>query len=474
VPVQDGVCRLCRKQAGLIAGPDNKATVDLTVAGRTGQQLFLADLRRSMRGRGPAARQPAPAPQPSVRPLPVVARRWVQDGLLTLPRDCRHTSSLDPPRDPWLLQALLREAGRLAEHDGWPTRTLEQVRRGLRMLAASHDPGEPVHASTVAAMSPHGVPTVRVLQVLDAAGDGLVIDDRPDSLTVWIEQAFAGLPARIHQELHVWVSVLRDGTPRCRAHPRTTVVTRLAAVRPFLLERTLGYATLRQVTGQDVTGWLDGRTQPANDLSALRDLFAVLKTHRLVFADPTRRIRAAGPAPTTPAALSPQTLAQLGQAARADPALRVVLALIGVQALHPNQARHLHLDHLDLPNAELDLDTGRRTLDPFTAEAITAYLNYRRQRWPGTANPHLLLTRRTAHEHGPVSASWLAGLFRGLPTTLRRLREDRILDETHATGGDPLHLTVMFGLSAKPALRYAQTVHPQLADAHQQPEPTSP
>jgi hypothetical protein len=367
-----------------------------------------------------------------------------------------------------LLQVLLAHADRLSEHDGWPARTLAQVRRGLRMLAAGHDPGEPVHASTVAAMSAHGVPTVRVLQVLAAAGDGLIIEDRPDSLAIWIDQAFAGLPPRIRQELDVWVGVLRDGTTRRRARPRATVITRLAAARPFLLERATGYATLRQVTGQDVTGWLDGRKQPASDLSALRDLFGVLKTQRLVFADPTRRIRVAGPSPTTPAPLSPQALAQLGQAARTDPALRVVLALIGVQALHPHLARHLQLDHLDLPNRALNLDTGARTLDPFTTDAITTYLDHRNQRWPNTANPHLLLTRRTAHEHGPVSSAWLAGLFHGLPTTLRQLREDRILDEARAADGDPLHLTVMFGLSAKPALRYAQTVHPHLAE---QPDP---
>ena len=44
VPVREGVCRLCRKQAALIAGPDNKVAVDYSVAAGTGQQLFFADL----------------------------------------------------------------------------------------------------------------------------------------------------------------------------------------------------------------------------------------------------------------------------------------------------------------------------------------------------------------------------------------------------------------------------------------------
>ncbi|HYS38787.1 MAG TPA: hypothetical protein VEO01_24465, partial [Pseudonocardiaceae bacterium] len=42
VPVKAGVCRLCHKQATLVAGPHNKTRVDLSVAARTGQQLFFA------------------------------------------------------------------------------------------------------------------------------------------------------------------------------------------------------------------------------------------------------------------------------------------------------------------------------------------------------------------------------------------------------------------------------------------------
>jgi hypothetical protein len=63
VPVREGVCRLCRKQATLIAGPDNKFAVDYSVAAVTGQQLFFADLPVSKRTRRAmaAARPPAPA-----------------------------------------------------------------------------------------------------------------------------------------------------------------------------------------------------------------------------------------------------------------------------------------------------------------------------------------------------------------------------------------------------------------------------
>jgi hypothetical protein len=453
---------LCRKQASLIAGPKNKTSVDLTVASWTGHQLFFADLGRSLRASRPA-RRARPSPQPEL----VAVLEWSQpacDQLLLIdpPRDCRRTSSLDPPRDPVLLELATRQAAALAELNGWPPRTLQQVRRGLRMLVSSHDPGEPIRTGTITALSPHGVPALRVIEVLTGIGEGVLLDDRPDSLSVWIDDQFRCLPSGIREELQVWIDVMRQGSPRRRPRPRRTVFTRLADVKPFLLEVAARYDTLRQVTRDDVTTWLDGRKHKANDASALRDLFRVLKAERLVFINPTYRLKVSGRSANTPESLSADVLRRLGEAAQHDPALRVLLGLIGVQALSPKQVRCLRVDHLDLSNRRFRLDETERTLDRYTAATIESYLVYRHNRWPHTTNPHLLVTRRTAHEQNPVSEYWLASRLRDLPATLRGLREDRILEEARASGGDPLHLAVMFGLTAKPALRYANTVLPGL------------
>ena len=326
------------------------------------------------------------------------------------------------------------------------------------MLASSHDPGEPIRASTVTGMSSAGVPTVRVLDVLAAAGDGIVRRDRPDSLTVWIDAQFRDLPTQIRQELQVWIDVLRQGTPRRRARPRRTTFARLAGIRPFLLETAVHYGTLRQVTPDDVTGWLDGRKHQANDASALRDLFRTLKSQRLVFTNPTDRVRVGKPNQTTPNQLTPEALQLIGQAAAQNPALRVVLALVGIHALRPKQVRLLRLEHLDLPTHRLDIGGATRTMDPFTTNAISGYLTYRHNRWPRTSNPHLLVTRRTAHDQAAVSEYWLTSLLRHLPVTLRQLREDRILEEARATEADPLHLSAMFGLGAQAGLRYTHAV----------------
>jgi hypothetical protein len=87
---------------------------------------------------------------------------------------------------------------------------------------------------------------------------------------------------------------------------------------------------------------------------------------------------------------------------------------------------------------------------------------------PRTSNPHLLVTRRTAHDQSAVSEFWLSSLLRHLPVTLRQLREDRILDEARATEADPLHLSAMFGLGADAGLRYTHAVQTE-ADSRTPP-----
>ncbi|MFF4709308.1 hypothetical protein ACWC4D_33915 [Streptomyces sp. NPDC001288] len=61
-----------------------------------------------------------------------------------------------------------------------------------------------------------------------------------------------------------------------------------------------------------------------------------------------------------------------------------------------------------------------------------------------------------------VNSAWI-GRRLGPHLTARDLRTDRILYEAHTTGGDPKHLTDLFGLSTNTALRYTGTdTHPGL------------
>jgi len=458
LPVHAGVCRPCRKQASLVAGPGSKTALDLSAAAVTGHQLWFRFGALDRAG-VTADTPPQAVPPPRLR----LVSRWTQPLLCDLARDMSGVSSLLPPLDPGLARQLLADAGRVGELRGWSPRTLSLTRCGLRMLLAVHGPGEPVKASTVRQLTARNMPFPHITGVLAAAG--MLDDDRPDSLTIWAGEQLAGLPAQIRAELDAWIGLLRYGGPRRRPRARTTIVRDISTIRAFLTGIGSRYSTLRQVTRDDITAWLagrPGRSRP-QDASTLRSMFAVLKAERLIFASPARSIHVSRRNSSVPAPLPAHLLTATAAAAKDEPSLRVAVALAGVHALLPSQIRHLRLDQVDLAGRRLDPGGLDRPLDEFTAAAISGYLAYRRQRWPLTASPYLLVTRKTAHTGEPASQFWMTRLFRGLPVTAGQLRDDRIVDEAVSGRADPLHLAAVFGFGARTGLRYAQAAR-QIAE----------
>ena len=140
LPVDAGVCRPCRKQASLIAGPGYKTALDLSVAAVTGHQLRFHFGRLARAERGPADAAAGGSTATPVR----LRSRWVQLLLCDAPRDLSRVSAQLPPIDTGLAERLHAEAARLAGLRGWSPRTLSLTRRGLRILMAVHGPGEPV------------------------------------------------------------------------------------------------------------------------------------------------------------------------------------------------------------------------------------------------------------------------------------------------------------------------------------------
>jgi hypothetical protein len=458
LPVDTGVCRPCRKQASLVAGPGNKSALNLS-AGATGHQLWFHFGRLVLSEDVPDDALPVAVPSPRmVRLRP----RWAQPLLCDVPRDLSRASAQLPPIDAGLAGRMHDEAERLAGLRGWSPRTLSLAQRGLRILMAVHGPGEPVRASTVRQLSARNMPFPHIIDIL-AAADALE-DDRPDTLTVWLDDQLAGLPAQIHAELDTWLGLLRHGGPRRRPRSRRTIVRNIHSIRTFLTETGSRYSTLRQVTRDDITTWLarrPGRSKP-QDASTLRSLFGTLKAERLIFANPARGVQISARNPSVPAPLPAHLLDTTAATARNDPALRVVVALAGVHALLPGQIRHLRLNQIDLPGRRLGPGGLDRPLDEFTAVAIRGYLGFRNQRWPATSNPFLLVTRKTAHTGKPASRFWMNRLFRGLPVTAQQLRDDRIVEEAIAGRADPLHLAAVFGFGPRTGLRYAQAAyHPK-------------
>jgi len=95
-------------------------------------------------------------------------------------------------------------------------------------------------------------------------------------------------------------------------------------------------------------------------------------------------------------------------------------------------------------------------------ERLRAYLDIRQRRWPDTANPHLFLTKHTGRRTEECSKRWI-WLTIGLDLSIAAIREDRILDEAHATGGDVRRLADLFGLSIQAGTRYTNVLsHPDL------------
>jgi hypothetical protein len=321
---------------------------------------------------------------------------------------------------------------------------------------AVHGPGELVRASTVRQLTDRNMPFPHIIGVLAAAG--MLDDDRPDTLAIWLDEQLAGLPAQIRAELDTWLGLRRHGGPRRRPRSRRTIVRDIYSIRTFLTGIGGRYSTLRQVTRDDITAWLAGRPARSRpqDASTLRSLFGILKAERLIFTNPTRGIRVGRRNPSVPAPLPPQLLTATAAAAKDNPALRVVMALAGVHALLPGQIRNLRLDQADLAGQRLDPGGLDRPLDDFTASAIRSYLDFRNQRWPATTSPYLLVTRKTAHTGQPASEFWLTKLFRGLPVTAEQLHDDRIVEEALAGRADPLHLAAVFGFGPRTGLRYAQ------------------
>ena len=106
------------------------------------------------------------------------------------------------------------------------------------------------------------------------------------------------------------------------------------------------------------------------------------------------------------------------------------------------------------------------------ASLLLAWLTHRGHRWPGTANPHLIINQQTAMTTRAVSENWLTGSCRGLTATLERLRVDRQLEEALTCGADSLHLAAVFGTGDTTAVKYAAVARQHQETAAEQHDPS--
>jgi hypothetical protein len=338
---------------------------------------------------------------------------------------------------------------------GWSVRQRNLVVQSLRLLAVLQDtPGARIAASDVAMLPRHGGNVESTLEVLDAAG--LLLDDRLPRVERYFAERAAGLPGPMRAELDVWVEVMLRGStraPRRRARDPETVQLHVTAIMPIVRAwAEAGHSSLAEITTEEVRGALPaggGRRNLAE--FGLRSLFEVLKGRRLVFADPMRAV------PATPVNASvplPLDTAAIREALDSpDPAIALAVALVAFHALTSAQLRALLLT--DVVDGRLRLGDRQIPLADPVAVRLRAWLDHRARTWPQTANPHLFINRRAAPRLIPVGRQ-----FPWTQTRLRpqALREDRILQEIHASGGDVRRICDLFGMSVSAAMRYAGTL----------------
>lgn len=442
VPVRGGLCRLCLVQAGCLYGP-----VPVLPPGGIGwHQLFFAD----------AIHRPATTRRRPEQPARWARPRHVQLRLCDPPRDMSRVRLRDrEPADPPFAAYLLSELNRAASLHGWPPWQRDRMLWIVGRLAAVHAGDELIKASTVISAGAAGGHGARHALAFLADRE-LLDDDRPDVLGAWIDARLAGLSAGIRAETQAWIDVLRRGGPRTRPRAELTVRARIGYIAAFLGDVSARHASLREVTTQEIDGWLAGRRDAFYEAGAIRSLFKTLAARRLIFADPARALRTGQRMASEPVPLPGPLTCQIGGAAGTDPALGMVVALIGVHGLYPRQARELPAEAVDLRQGRLIHGQLSRPLDSYTRQAAASYLAYRRRRWPATTSPYLLVSSKTAHTGQPVTSRWLHNLLRHLPVTAQQLRDDRLLEETAHCGGDPVHLAAMFGIGPQASLRYAR------------------
>jgi len=466
-PLKQGYCRLCWCQARedrLLHADDARSAVVIAphLPLVRHHQLFLAIGAKRVAAPRIAPRRYGVKGRPR-KPAPPVAAEprsgWWQPPLFDDPvreyRDRQFDLRRGPaPDNPWLAWAL-HLAHRIAETRGWDSVVWRAMQRTLVVLLANHTDGDIVRASDIAQVAQRNSTGVdHAVEILHLMG--IVIDDRPRTFDLWLHAKLDELTPTFRRDIETWARVLHDGGPRTPARSPGTATIYVNAVRPALLRWQASYHHLREVTRDDIIAYVDTLTGHPRMTAgcALRSLFAWAKRNKVVFADPAARLKL-GRAPRIMwQPLHPDDVADTVRAATTVQA-RLFVALTAVHAARPGHIRAMQLGDVDLAGRRITIAGRDRPLDDLTYRAIVDWLEHRRTRWPNTANQHLVISFHTANELGPVSATYLAPALRGLPATLQRLRIDRQLEEALATGGDPLQVAEVFGLSEDAAVRYA-------------------
>ncbi|PKV90289.1 site-specific recombinase XerD [Amycolatopsis echigonensis] len=461
---EGGSCRLCCKTRSLLAQDRDQrpSSISLAEANVFGQQLFFAGMwHREGQGQRPYVKKTIPPNLSLLHPVP-----YEQLVLLELPRDLKAglRKGFPPPPDPAREAAWHQFVREHAAAHGWSRTVTERAQRAIRMLLGMQDtPGAAIRASDVLPLSRIRHPVRPVLDVLTVAG--MLADDRVPPTERWFQLQITGLPEDIRHELEVWFDIARNGSttpPRFRPRSDNTVRSQLGYALPIIRAWARTHPSLREIGRDDVLAALPPSGSPrSSTLQGLRSIFRILKARKLTFINPTTRISVPTPDKHVPA---PIDLTELRGALNSDDPTRAALAaLLAFHAIRIWQLLQLQL--ADVRDGRLYLPDRIVPLAEPVRARVSAYLDYRQRTWPDTANPHLFIHYRNANTTTPATPWWIR---KRLGMIAQAIRQDRILDEAHATGGDVRQLCELFGLSIAGAYRYTSSVdHPGIAEYEQ-------
>jgi hypothetical protein len=456
-------CRLCIEQARTTQEPGR--AIDLRAANRHGQQLFFANMALQ-RPRTPRLR-PGPRERRAVsgfRPL-----EWRQLPLFEVKLDPTVVRERALSADSDLICHCTGVVRDHAARHGWSKRQTNDVIRSLRLLQVLQDtPGAKIRATDVQQLPRYDGNINSTLDVLGAAG--MLIDDRPSHVERYFAGKTARLPEPMRAQLETWLEVMVNGStlaPRQRSRDPQTARIHILGITPVLQAwADAGHRSLAEITPEQVRAALPASGPRRNWAEyGLRSLFKVLKARKMIFTDPTRGLPVTAVNTTVPLPLDTEAIRQALNSP--DSAIALAVALVAFHAVTAQQLSRLRLT--DIVDGRLCLEGRDIPLAGPVRVRLTAWLDHRARTWPGTINPHLFVTRKSAPRLTPVGKQFP---WRSTDLRPQALREDRILQEIHVTGGDVRRICDLFGLSIEGAMRYALTIgHP---DLEQRPAPSVP
>lgn len=453
-------CRLCYEQARMLHEPGRP--LDLAGANAHGQQLFFANLTYK-RLKNPRP-ETAPWRRVDKNYLPYPAgtgfddNAWIQEPLFDAQPDPEAVRARARTEDSDLTRYCVAIVNDHAKRYGWSVRQRTAVIQSLRILQTLRPtPTAKIHASDVIGLRRYDGTITSTLEVLTEAG--LLIEDVPTRVEKFLAAKTHSLPPAMRQHLELWMQVMIGGSrqaPRLMPRDPGTVEFYLRGIAPIVQTwAEAGHQSFAEITSDQIRTALATITQPRTGRYGaelgLKSLFRTLKGRRLIFADPTRGLKPTPVASNIPLPLDPALIrAELNSP---NPAVAVAVALVAFHGLGRGHLRQLKLT--DIADGRLTINSRNIPLAAPVRTRLAAWLDYRNQTWPSTANPHLLINRKTAPRLLPVGRAfpWIHSALGA-----RALREDRILHEIHATGGDVRRICDLFGYTVAGATRYLNTI----------------